>query len=112
MSSGSKGLHIHIPIKLHFTFDVLKPYVKGLAEGFANVFREDYTTKIRKDQRNGRIFIDYLHSLRATKDAAIAMPLAWDSLIKEQLKAAQCSITNYRKLLMAHILVAVSWTAS
>src|SRR5699024_11910225 len=52
---------------------------------------DDFTTEMRKEDRNGRLFIDYLrnsyaqtsispYSARALKGAPVATPLNWDEL--------------------------------
>ena len=67
--------------------------MRGLAEEAAALHPGLLTTKIRKDQREGKIFVDYLrnayaqtavcpYSLRANEEAGIATPVKWEELSK------------------------------
>ncbi|MDG3582277.1 non-homologous end-joining DNA ligase [Galbibacter pacificus] len=91
MTSGKKGIHIWYRIRRTTTFEDLRPKIKQYAEELEKLHPEIFTTAIRKNKRNGKIFIDYLrnfyaqtsvcpYSLRPTKNAGIAMPLSWSEL--------------------------------
>ena len=64
---------------------------------------EDYTTSIRKEDRHGKIFIDYLrnkkgqtsiapYSLRARDGAPISAPILWSEL--DKIAPNQITIKN------------------
>ena len=89
--SGGKGIHVVAP--LDQTADW--PAVKGFAERFSRAIAEAepelFTANIRKDQRKGRIFLDWLrnqrgatavmpYSARARDGAPVAAPVAWEEL--------------------------------
>lgn len=104
MTSGKSGLHLYYKIRRGRDFDAVKSEVKNLAEEAAELHPELLTTKIRKDQREGKIFVDYLrnayaqtavcpYSLRANEEAGIATPIKWEELSKLK-SSSQYNIEN------------------
>ncbi len=90
-TTGGKGLHVVVPIKPEYDWDKVKKFSKT----FVNVLEQnnpgDYTSKLSKQQRKGKIFIDYLRnqrgatavaafSTRARLHAPVSTPLAWNEL--------------------------------
>lgn len=97
MTSGKSGLHLYYPIRRGKDFEEVKEEVRQQAEEISNLYPQLLTTKLRKDERHGKIFIDYLrnsyaqtavapYSLRATKAAGVATPLKWEEL--DRIKSA------------------------
>lgn len=91
MTSGKSGLHLYYSIRRGKDFEEVKEETHQLAEQLVEQRPDLFTTKIRKNQREGKIFVDYLrnayaqtavcpYSLRATEDAGIATPLDWEEL--------------------------------
>jgi bifunctional non-homologous end joining protein LigD len=89
--SGGKGVHITVPIKPEHYWDEVKSFTKGLANIMMHDSPAKYTSNMSKAKRKGRIFIDYLrndlgataiapYSLRARKNAPVALPISWDEL--------------------------------
>lgn len=85
MTTGSKGLHIIITIHPKYHFDKIREFARKTAEELANQYPEKLTIEMRKEQRKGRVFLDYLrnafgqtgiapYSLRAIPGAPIATP--------------------------------------
>jgi len=90
-TSGGKGLHVVIPIVPEQEWDVVKEWSRHVAEHLAQVRPDDFTAKMAKATRNGKIFIDYLrnaasatavaaYSPRARPGAPVSVPLSWDEL--------------------------------
>lgn len=88
MTTGSKGMHVLIPLDGKSKFDESRDFAKAVAEKLAKKNPEKYTIETRKNKRRGRLFIDYLrnaygqtavapYSLRARKGAPVATPLEW-----------------------------------
>lgn len=105
MTTGSKGLHLIVPIKRETKFDKVRDFAAGISKFVASNDNDNYTTEVRKDKRNGRLFIDYLrnsyaqtsvtpYAVRAIKGAPVAAPLAWNELDEEMLSAQKYNITN------------------
>ncbi len=88
MTTGSKGLHVTVPIKPNCDFEFVRAFARQLAELLVVEHPEHLTTEIRKDKRKGRILVDYLrnawaqtgvapYAVRAIEHAPIATPLNW-----------------------------------
>ena len=94
MTTGSKGLHIIIPIKREKTFDEVRAFAKKVALLLTKKYPTKYTIETRKDKRKKRVFIDYLrnafaqtavsaYSIRAIESAPIATPITFQELTKD-----------------------------
>ena len=91
MTSGSAGLHLVVPLKPKAKFDTVRDFAKKVSEEVAEQSPEEFTIEVRKEKRDGRLFIDYLrnsygqHSIvpygvRALPGAPVATPLDWDEI--------------------------------
>jgi len=109
MTTGSRGLHVACPIKPEHEYESVKSFTKAVAQ---NLEAEDpkFTTKVRKEKRRGRVFIDYLrneyaqtsvapYALRAKPGAPVAAPLDWDELSDSKLDAQSYTMENIFKRL-------------
>lgn len=104
-TSGSRGLHVHIPIKPEHTFDKVKKTAKQIAEKLHQQFPDITTIEQRKDKRGNKVFIDYLrndyamtaiapYSLRAVPGAPVATPLDWSEVNDSSLTPQIYHINN------------------
>lgn len=93
MTTGQSGFHLSYEIRRGKDFDEIKKELRSMAEEVTKLRPDLLTTKIRKDQREGKIFVDYLRnayaqtavcpfSLRPNEEAGIATPLEWEELSK------------------------------
>lgn len=110
MTTGSRGLHVVIPLDRTVDFDTSRDFARDLVNVLADREPERLTTEVRKDQRQGRLFLDYLrnsygqtsippYSLRARAGAPVATPLDWDELDDTDLVSQTYNITNiFRRL--------------
>jgi bifunctional non-homologous end joining protein LigD len=109
MTSGKSGFHVYYFVRRTKTFDERREQVKSLALEVASKYPELLTTATRKDQRDGKIFIDYLRnaygqtsvcpfSLRANPSAGVATPLEWKELSRIDA-ANQYNLTNIKRRL-------------
>jgi len=91
MTTGSKGLHIVVPIQPKNSYKEVRQTAKEIAQEFIERHPDLATIEMRKEDRKGRIFLDYLrnsygqttvspYSLRPLAHAPVATPLAWDEL--------------------------------
>jgi bifunctional non-homologous end joining protein LigD len=98
MTTGSRGLHVVVPLDRTADFDTTRQFARDLVEALAQREPEKLTTEVRKDQRRGRLFLDYLrnsyahtsvppYALRAVSGAPVATPLDWEELEKSDLHA-------------------------
>lgn len=107
-TSGGKGFHIIVPFRRNKTWEEFGDLAKQISEVVVAKWPRLYTTNIRKDQRGGKIFIDYLrnkrgascvapYSLRAREHAPISMPITWQQL--DIMRPNQINLTNYKDFL-------------
>lgn len=93
MTTGQAGLHLYYEIRRGKDFEEIKKESRNIALEVEKLRPDILTTKIRKDQRGGKIFVDYLRnayaqtgvcpfSLRPNEQAGIATPIEWEELSK------------------------------
>ena len=91
MTTGQNGLHVWYTMRRTQTFDEVRENVKAMAVELERKYPELLTTAVRKNKRDGKIFIDYLrnsyaqtsvcpYSLRPNPVAGVATPLSWRQL--------------------------------
>ena len=91
MLTGSDGVHLVIPLMRVENFDEVRDFAKKVAGHLVQKYPKDFTIEMRKDQRKGRLFLDYLRnsyaqtgvcplSVRAINGAPVAVPIGWDEL--------------------------------
>ena len=105
MTTGSRGLHVVIPIKRTHTFDTVRTFAHHLADFLVLQDPEHLTTQIRKQKRQDRLFIDcgrnaYAqtsvapYAIRPKRGAPVATPLRWKELKNSKLKTQSFTIKN------------------
>jgi bifunctional non-homologous end joining protein LigD len=91
--SGGKGLHVVAPLDASADWPAVSDFAERFSRAIAEAEPEMFTANIRKVQRKGRIFLDWLrnqrgstavmpYSARAREGAPVAAPIAWDELDK------------------------------
>ncbi len=106
--SGGKGYHIVVPFNKTKDWDSFYGFSKNLSLIAESRWKNQFTTNVRKLERKGKIFVDYLRnnigatcvapfSLRAREGATISMPISWEDLNK--IKPNEVNIKNYKKYL-------------
>jgi bifunctional non-homologous end joining protein LigD len=90
--SGSKGLQMYVPLNGGLSYDIVKPFAKTLAELMTERHPDLILSKMSKDLRKGKVFIDWsqnseskttvcVYSLRAKSDRPfVSLPVSWDEL--------------------------------
>jgi bifunctional non-homologous end joining protein LigD len=105
-TSGSKGLHVVVPVEPLAGWDKAKSFTASVAQAMARDRPDRYVATVAKRVRRGRIFIDYLrndrgatavaaYSTRALPRASVSTPLAWSEL-SEGLRADHFTVGNLR----------------
>ncbi len=90
-TSGGKGMHLAIPLAPGYTFDEVRAWAERLAQAFQQRWPERFTHLSDKDERTGRILIDYaqnslgrttacVYSARARRGGTVSAPLSWDEV--------------------------------
>ena len=93
MTTGSRGVHVVVPIKPQKDFDTVRKFARGVAELLIAEQPTIFTTEIRKRKRHGRVFIDTLrnafaqtcvapYAVRAKEGAPVATPIEWKELAR------------------------------
>ena len=107
-TSGGKGYHIEVPTTKFDDWESINKFSKDVALYMENKYPRAFTSNIRKNAREGKIFIDYLrnakgatcvaaYSVRARKNAPISFPISWDEL--NEIKPNEITINNYQSYL-------------
>lgn len=105
MTTGSKGLHIVIPIKPKLVFDQARNLARSIASLLVLKYPQKYTIEPRLNKRKNKVFIDYLrnafaqtavapYSIRPIESGPIAMPLEWKELSNKKLSSQSFNIKN------------------
>ncbi|HTM06425.1 MAG TPA: non-homologous end-joining DNA ligase [Patescibacteria group bacterium] len=108
MSTGSRGLHLIIPLKPRHPFEEVRAYAKNIAEKMLAEHTKYVTLEPRVADRGNKIYIDVLrnsfaqttvapYAVRGLPGAPIAVPLSWSEL--ERITPQKYTIQNiYRRL--------------
>lgn len=91
MTTGSRGLHVVVPLKRLYLFDEVREFAQELARYLIEQHPTKLTLKMKKSERGKKIFVDTLrnawsatavapYGVRAKEGAPIATPLKWSEL--------------------------------
>jgi bifunctional non-homologous end joining protein LigD len=91
MTTGSRGLHLLVPLDRRTDFDTVRAFARRVAELLAARHPDRLTTAARKDKRGDRLYLDIQrnayaqtsvapYAVRARPHAPVATPLGWDEL--------------------------------
>jgi len=104
-STGSRGLHVVVPITLGPGFEETHIFADYVGQRLAASDPEHLTTEFIKQKREGRLFIDLNrnayaqtvvapYSVRARRAAPIAVPIAWSDVESDALSPDGVTIRN------------------
>jgi bifunctional non-homologous end joining protein LigD len=91
-TSGSKGLHLAVPLNTAgVTADQTKEFALAVGQLLAKRDSKRITTNMNKDQRKGKVFVDWsqndrhkttvcAYSLRARPRPTVSTPVTWDEV--------------------------------
>jgi bifunctional non-homologous end joining protein LigD len=107
--TGGKGIHVVIPLDASEDWPTVKSFAERFSRAIAEAEPKTFTANIRKEQRKGRIFLDWLrnqrgatavmpYSARAREGAPVAAPIAWEELDRFE-SGHQFSIRDIDELL-------------
>nr|WP_253861281.1 DNA ligase D [Achromobacter ruhlandii] len=103
-TSGGKGLHVVVPLRRQYEWDVVKGFSAAMVRHLARTLPQLFVAKSGPSNRVGKIFVDYLRngfgattaaawSARARPGVGVSVPLFWDELGKVT-GGAQWTISN------------------
>ncbi|WP_405649733.1 non-homologous end-joining DNA ligase [Streptomyces sp. NBC_00019] len=105
MTTGSRGLHVVVPVTGHHDFDEVREFAKDVADTLAAAHPEKFTTAARKKDRGERLYLDIQRNayaqtavvpftVRAKPGAPVATPMSWTQLDDPGLDARRWSIED------------------
>lgn len=109
-TTGSRGLHIVIPIRPQHDFDTVRHWLRDLAAGCVEAAPALMTLEMAKAKRGNRVFVDTLrnaygqtsvapYAVRARNHAPVATPLRWEEALASGMSAGKYTITSiFRRL--------------
>lgn len=97
-TTGSRGLHVVVPLQRREGFDSVRNFARDLARIVVSQAPEERTMEPRKANRGGRVFIDTnrnayaqlvapAYAVRARRGAPVSVPLDWSELRKKGLRS-------------------------
>jgi bifunctional non-homologous end joining protein LigD len=103
MTTGSRGMHVVVPIKPVHDFNTVRNVSQSVADELVRRDPTRLTMEMRKEDRAGRLFVDTLrnsygatavapYAVRARSGAPVAAPLTWDELDDPGLTARRFTL--------------------
>lgn len=105
MTTGSRGLHVIVPLSGDTDFDGTRPFAQEVAETLARRDPDQLTTAVRKQARGDRLYLDVQrngyaqtavapYSVRARAGAPVAVPISRDQLDDPGTGPRRWTVTN------------------
>ena len=109
-TTGSRGLHVVVPLQRREEYEPVRNFARELAAIVVSQAPKERTMEQLKAQRGDRIFIDTnrngyaqlvapAYAVRARKGAPVSVPLNWSELNKKSLKSNSFNIRTVFKRL-------------
>jgi bifunctional non-homologous end joining protein LigD len=109
-TTGSRGLHVVVPLDRSADFDQVRGFARAAAAHLAERNPDKLTVEQRKAARGERVFVDYLrngyaqtavapYAVRAIEGAPVAAPLTWAEALADGMSPQKYTIENiFRRL--------------
>ena len=109
-TTGSRGLHVLVPLNRRANFDKVREFAQDTAKLLAQRHSDKLTIEARKAKRRGRLLIDTArnayaqtavapYAVRAKPGAPVATPLDWDEIGNKKLNSQSYNVRNiFRRL--------------
>ncbi|MCX5424871.1 non-homologous end-joining DNA ligase [Streptomyces sp. NBC_00078] len=105
MTTGSRGLHVVVPLAGRHDFDEVRAFAHDVADTLAEAHPDRLTTAARKKERGERLYLDvgrnaYAQTavapltVRARPGAPVATPITWAQLDDPALHARRWTIAD------------------
>ncbi|WP_328878193.1 non-homologous end-joining DNA ligase [Streptomyces sp. NBC_00299] len=105
MTTGSRGLHIVVPLKGEEDFDQVRAFARDVADTLVDAHPDRLTTAARKKDRGDRLYLDIQrnayaqtavapYTVRPRPGAPVATPLTWSHLDDPDLDARRWTIAD------------------
>lgn len=105
-TSGSRGIHVYVPVKPKYTYEKITELAKHIATTVADENPETATVARSKAKRKpGQIYVDFMqnniaksvaapYSARPRKGATVSAPLEWKEVEKGKITTEDFTIKN------------------
>lgn len=104
-TTGSRGLHVVVPVRADTDFDTARQFTRDVADVVAADDPAHRTVDVRKEKRGGRVYLDVMrnayaqtavapYSVRPLAGAPVATPLEWDELATPGLRADRFTVRD------------------
>jgi len=104
-TTGSRGLHVVVPLDRSETFDTVRVLAREFVVTLAARYPGRLTVEQRKYRRGNRVFLDYLrnaygqtsvapYGVRARPRAPVATPLDWDEALASDMSPRKYTVEN------------------
>jgi bifunctional non-homologous end joining protein LigD len=105
-TSGSRGIHVYVPVKPEYTYDQIAGAAAKIAKLIANEAPKSATVERSKSKRKpGQIYVDHLqnaygksvvapYSVRPKPGASVSAPLEWKEVEKKKISTKDFTIEN------------------
>ncbi len=105
MTTGSRGLHVVVPLDRRADFDEVRDLARRIADLLASRAPDALTTAPRKEARGGRLYLDVQrnayaqtavapYAVRARPGAPVAAPLSWSEAEDRRTHARSFTIAS------------------
>lgn len=105
MTTGSRGLHLVVPLDGQQDFDAVRAFAKDVADHLAESHPDELTTAARKKDRGERLYLDVQrngyaqtavapYAVRAEPGAPVAVPIGWGQLDDPDLDARRWTMAD------------------
>jgi len=104
-STGSRGLHVTVPLDGQHDFDFVRAFARQLAGILVDRDASRFTLEQHKEKRRGRVFIDVnrngyaqtavaAFSVRARAGAPVSLPIDWGELRRKSFRPDAATMRN------------------
>ena len=104
-TTGSRGLHVHVPLRRDHSYDRVRAFSHALVALLASRHPERLTGELRKAKRGDRLFLDVARNgwgqtvvppfaVRARPEAPVAMPIPWRALDEDAIGPRSYRVDN------------------
>jgi bifunctional non-homologous end joining protein LigD len=105
LTTGSKGLHVIVPLDGRSGFDDVRAFAGEVAQTLAARDPDRLTTEVRTAARGGRLYLDIQRnayaqtaiapfSVRAREGAPVATPIGWEQLADPEVTARRWTVRD------------------
>ncbi|KES08800.1 ATP-dependent DNA ligase [Streptomyces toyocaensis] len=105
MTTGSRGLHVIVPLNGDHDVDDVRAFAREVADALADAHPGRLTTAARKKDRGGRLYLDVQrnayaqtavapYTVRALTGAPVAVPVSWDQLDDPEVHARRWTVAD------------------